>query len=77
MRDSICYAGINDIGIRVEKTNWYGKNKLAKFAELETFTNVFRFKSVCFSVVRIWVEGKWNEQYFQNPQSDSTRTGLR
>lgn len=45
-----------------------GKNKLAKFAELETFTNVFQVKSgVLLGGEGFELKGKWNEQYFQNP----------
>ena len=45
-----------------------GKNKLAKLAELETFTNVFQVKSgVLLGGEGFELKGKWNEQYFQNP----------
>ena len=43
-----------------------GKGKLQKFAEMETFKNVFQYP---FSVIEdkpFEMKGKWNEQYFGN-----------
>ena len=37
-----------------------GKDKLKRFAELETFTNVFQLTNE--------LQGKWNAQYFKNTQ---------
>lgn len=44
-----------------------GKNKLAKFAELETFPHVFQVPSrVLLSGVGFEMKGKWNEVFFKN-----------
>ncbi|MHB9056389.1 MAG: tRNA (guanosine(46)-N7)-methyltransferase TrmB [Paludibacteraceae bacterium] len=44
-----------------------GKNKLAKFAELETFPNVFQIPSrVLLSGDGFALKGKWNELFFKN-----------
>ena len=44
-----------------------GKNKLAKFAELETFHHVFQVPSgVLFSGEGFEWKGKWNEMFFKN-----------
>ena len=43
-----------------------GKNKLAKFANMEEYTHVFQYP---FSVLRekgFEMKGKWNEQFFKN-----------
>lgn len=44
-----------------------GKNKLAKFADMEVFPNVFQVTSHALrSGVEFGMKGKWNETYFQN-----------
>ena len=44
-----------------------GKNKLAKFAELETFPHVFQVpSSVLLSGDEFSLKGKWNETFFGN-----------
>ncbi len=44
-----------------------GKNKLAKFAELETFSHVFQVPSrVLLSGDGFEMKGKWNELFFNN-----------
>lgn len=43
-----------------------GKNKLKKFAEMDTFSNVFQYP---FSVIQkegFSLKGKWNKEYFKN-----------
>ena len=44
-----------------------GKNKLAKFAEMETFTNVFQVSShELLGGEGFEMKGKWNDVYFKN-----------
>lgn len=43
-----------------------GKGKLAKFAEMETFKNVFQYPFSVISDVPFDMKGHWNEQYFHN-----------
>ena len=44
-----------------------GKNKLAKFAELDTFRHVFQVPtSVLLSGDGFEWKGKWNEMFFKN-----------
>ena len=44
-----------------------GKNKLAKFAELESFEHVFQVPSrVLLSGEGFELKSKWNEKFFQN-----------
>lgn len=43
-----------------------GKGKLAKFAEMDTFTNVFQYPFSVISDVPFEMKGHWHEQYFHN-----------
>ena len=44
-----------------------GKNKLAKFAEMETFSHVFQVSSHTVREGHLFeMKGKWNEQFFKN-----------
>lgn len=43
-----------------------GKGKLEKFAEMETFENVFQYPFSVISDVPFEMKGHWNEQYFHN-----------
>ena len=43
-----------------------GKGKLAKFAEMETFSNVFQYPFSVVDNVPIEMKGHWREQYFKN-----------
>ena len=42
------------------------KGKLQKFAELETFKNVFQYPHGVMSEIPFEMKGHWNEQYFHN-----------
>ena len=43
-----------------------GKGKLAKFAEMETFSNVFQYPYSVVDNVPFEMKGHWREQYFKN-----------
>lgn len=43
-----------------------GKGKLAKFAEMETFSNVFQYPFSIVDNVPFEMKGHWREQYFKN-----------
>ena len=43
-----------------------GKGKLAKFADLETYRNVFQYPYSVVSDVPFTMRGHWHEQYFHN-----------
>ena len=43
-----------------------GKGKLAKFAEMETFSNVFQYPFSVVDNVPFEMQGHWREQYFKN-----------
>lgn len=43
-----------------------GKGKLAKFAEMETFCNVFQYPFSVVDNVPFEMKGHWREQYFKN-----------
>lgn len=43
-----------------------GKGKLAKFAEMETFSNVFQYPFSVVDNVPFEIKGHWREQYFKN-----------
>jgi tRNA (guanine-N7-)-methyltransferase len=43
-----------------------GKGKLAKFAEMETFSNVFQYPFSVISDVPFEMKGRWREEYFHN-----------
>ena len=43
-----------------------GKGKLAKFAEMETFSNVFQYPFSVVDNVPFEMKGQWREQYFKN-----------
>ncbi len=43
-----------------------GKGKLAKFAEMESFENVFQYPFSVISDVPFDMKGHWREQYFHN-----------
>ena len=49
-----------------EKYKNMGKGKLAKFAEMETFENVFQYPFSVVDNVPFEMKGKWNEMYFHN-----------
>lgn len=42
------------------------KGKLAKFADMETFSNVFQYPFSVIDNVLFDMKGHWNEQYFKN-----------
>ena len=42
------------------------KGKLQKFAEMETFSNVFQYPFSVIDNVPFEMKGKWREQYFHN-----------
>lgn len=43
-----------------------GKGKLAKFAEMETFNNVFQYPYSVIDNVPFEMKGKWREEFFKN-----------
>ena len=43
-----------------------GKGKLAKFADMETYDNVFQYPFSVIDNVPFEMKGKWREQYFHN-----------
>lgn len=43
-----------------------GKGKLAKFAEMETFSNVFQYPYSVIDNVPFEMKGHWREQFFKN-----------
>ena len=43
-----------------------GKGKLAKFAEMETFNNVFQYPYSVIDNVLFEMKGKWREEFFKN-----------
>ncbi|MBR5030230.1 MAG: tRNA (guanosine(46)-N7)-methyltransferase TrmB, partial [Muribaculaceae bacterium] len=43
-----------------------GKNKLKKFADMETFSCVFQYPFAKLQEAPFPMRGKWNEQYFGN-----------
>lgn len=43
-----------------------GKGKLAKFAEMETFNNVFQYPYSVIDNVPFEMKGKWREDFFKN-----------
>ena len=43
-----------------------GKGKLAKFADMETYANVFQYPYSVVSDVPFTMRGHWHEQYFKN-----------
>ena len=43
-----------------------GKGKLAKFADMETYENVFQYPFSVVEHVPFEMQGKWREQYFHN-----------
>lgn len=43
-----------------------GKGKLAKFAEMETFRNVFQYPYSVIDDVPFDMKGRWREEYFKN-----------
>lgn len=48
------------------KKEFMGKGKLAKFAEMETFKNVFQYPYSVVDNVPFEMKGHWREQYFGN-----------
>ena len=46
-----------------------GKGKLAKFADMETYENVFQYPYSVIDDVPFDMKGKWHEQYFKNQNS--------
>ena len=43
-----------------------GKGKLAKFADMETYENVFQYPFSVIENVPFDMKGHWHEQYFHN-----------
>ena len=43
-----------------------GKGKLAKFADMETYENVFQYPFSVIENVPFEMKGHWHEQYFKN-----------
>lgn len=43
-----------------------GKGKLAKFAEMETFKNVFQYPFSVIDNIPFEMKGRWHEEYFHN-----------
>ena len=54
-----------------------GKNKLARWNELETLNNVFQPDTDAVNGKDHQVKGKWKKQVFMNLNPVSTRTGMR
>ena len=52
--------------IYIGKTEKMSKGKLAKFADMETYENVFQYPFSVVSDVPFDMRGPWNEQYFKN-----------
>ncbi len=52
--------------IYIGKTEKMSKGKLAKFADMETYENVFQYPFSIVSDVPFDMRGHWNEQYFKN-----------
>jgi tRNA (guanine-N7-)-methyltransferase len=46
--------------------NNMGKGKLAKFADMETYVNVFQYPYSVIDDVPFDMKGQWHEQYFKN-----------
>ncbi|MBR2935672.1 MAG: tRNA (guanosine(46)-N7)-methyltransferase TrmB, partial [Paludibacteraceae bacterium] len=68
MREDIL-RGITDVGVSVLRIeNKMGKNKLKKFAEMETFHNVFQCgaRETLEGNSVVAMRGKWHEEYFGN-----------
>ena len=42
------------------------KGKLAKFADMETYENVFQYPFSVVSDVPFTMRGSWHEEYFKN-----------
>lgn len=49
-----------------QKYSQMGKGKLAKFAEMETFSNVFQYPFSVIDNVPFEQKGRWREDYFHN-----------
>lgn len=43
-----------------------GKNKLSKFADMETYANVFQYSFGALQKESFPLKGKWNSEYFKN-----------
>ena len=43
-----------------------GKGKLAKFADMETYTNVFQYPFSTYEAHPFTMQGRWREDYFHN-----------
>lgn len=52
--------------IYIGKTEKMSKGKLAKFADMETYENVFQYPFSVVSDVPFDMRGHWNKQYFKN-----------
>ena len=50
----------------MRKNNNMGKGKLAKFADMETYENVFQYPFSVVSDVPFTMRGHWREEYFKN-----------
>jgi tRNA (guanine-N7-)-methyltransferase len=48
------------------KTNIMGKGKLAKFADMESYENVFQYPFSVIEQVPFEMKGHWREQFFHN-----------
>ena len=49
-----------------QKYSQMGKGKLAKFAEMETFSNVFQYPFSVIDNVPFEQKGRWRADYFHN-----------
>ena len=59
----LCY--LNSIYF-CKQRKYMGKGKLAKFAEMETFSNVFQYPFSVVDNVPFEMKGHWRSQYFKN-----------
>lgn len=59
-------CGCNFINQRTQKYSFMGKGKLAKFAEMETFKNVFQYPFSIIDNIPFTMKGRWREEYFHN-----------
>ncbi|MEG0253863.1 MAG: tRNA (guanosine(46)-N7)-methyltransferase TrmB, partial [Muribaculaceae bacterium] len=43
-----------------------GKNKLKKFADMDTFSNVFQYPFISIQNSEFPLKGKWHKEFFKN-----------
>ena len=60
-----------------QKYSQMGKGKLAKFAEMETFSNVFQYPFSVIDNVRFEQKGRWREDYFHNDKGARMWAGAK